>query len=561
MNSLPRYLIVLVLSCCYAGLPSTVRGQSKAIGKTATSSVSGRVTIHGKGAPGIIVALYRQRFSSQLSPPSKAVTDQDGNYRITGIPPGNWQVLTMTPTYVAPPDLMMNAAPGKTLLLAEGEDVQGIDFVLERGGVITGKVTDADGRPVIEERITISPEGQSKLNSQPRRFGGGQRFLTDDRGIYRIYGIPAGRYKVFAGQADDDSYPDNRAGRVVYKRTFYPDTTDPDNARIVEVTEGGELSNIDITLGRNLPSFSASGKVVDGETGQPVMGLRFMLQRIVGDNYLALPAMSTSNSQGDFRIDNVTPGKYLVVEVTQPGSEVRAEGAPFEVTDQDVTGLLVKTLKGSSITGTIVVEGITDKNVLAKVAELRLQAYSHTETSNFGGGRDAVISPDGSFRIGGLMPGTLNFYLTAKNFGAPENFSISRVEHAGTVQAGNLAIKAGENLTGITVVLRYGTGTIRGLVKVENGSLPQGARWGIWIKKVGDTGESNPSWPNNIDVRGHFLINGVAAGTYELFVHLNIPGGRPDQPLKRLVTVSDGATTDVEVTVDLKSNPEQLQKP
>jgi len=560
MNSLPRCLIVLVLSCCCAGLPA-VRGQSKASAKTATSSVSGRVTIHGKGAPGITVALHRQRFSSQLSPPSKAVTDQDGNYRITGIPPGSWHVLPMAPTYVIPPDLMMNAGPDQTLLLAEGEDVQGIDFVLERGGVITGKVTDADGRPVIEERITISPEGQPKLSSQPRSFGGGQHFQTDDRGIYRIYGIPEGRYKVFAGLVDDDSFPDNRPGRIVYRRTFYPNTTDPDNARIVEVVEGGEVGNIDITLGRNLPSFSASGKVVDGETGQPVMGLRFMLQRIVGDNYLVLPSMSTSNSQGEFRIDNVTSGKYLVVEVTQPGSEVRAEGAPFEVTDQDVTGLLVKTLKGSSITGTIVVEGVTDKNVLGKVAELRLQAYSHTETSNFGGGRDAVISSEGSFRIGGLMPGTLNFYLTAKNFRPPENFSISRVEHAGIVQAGNLAIKAGENLTDITVVLRYGTGTIRGLVRVENGSLPQGARWGIWIKKVGDTGDSNPSWPNNIDVRGHFLIQGVAAGTYELFVHLNIPGRRPDQPVKRLVTVSDAATTDVEVTLDLKSNPEQLQKP
>jgi hypothetical protein len=258
----------------------------------------------------------------------------------------------------------------------------------------------------------------------------------------------------------------------------------------------------------------------------------------------------------------VTPGKYLVVQVTQPGSEVRAEGAPFEVTDQDVTGLVVKTFKGSSITGTIVVEGITDKQILRNALDLRLQAYTHTETSNFGGGRDAVINSDGSFRIGGLSPGRLDFYLTAKNFRPPKNFSILRIERAGIVQPPNLVIKASESLTDITVILGYGTGVIRGSVKVENGPLPPGAPFGLRIKKVGETGEPSPySRPYNIDVRGHFLIEGVAAGTYELTVHVNIPGRGHIPPVKRLVTVSDAATAEVEVTLDLKSNPEELQKP
>jgi hypothetical protein len=62
MNSLSRYLIVSVVSCCCASLPSTVRGQTKV-----SSSISGRITIHGKGAPGITVGIRSQRFSSQLS--------------------------------------------------------------------------------------------------------------------------------------------------------------------------------------------------------------------------------------------------------------------------------------------------------------------------------------------------------------------------------------------------------------------------------------------------------------------------------------------------------------
>ena len=558
MNSLSRYLIPLALGCCCAGLPSEVRGQTKAATKTG-ASVSGRITIHGKGAPGITVSVRRQSIPNQMTPPIRAITDQEGNYRLAGLPPGSVQILPIAPVHVSSD--AMTGPLGKMLLLAEGEDVQGIDFVLERGGVITGKVTDADGRPVIEELITLSPEGPSNLRGQQPSFAPAQLFHSDDRGIYRIYGVPEGRYKVFAGHADDDSDRDNRPGRILYRRTFYPDATDPKDARIVEVVEGGELSNIHITLGRNLPTFSASGKVVDGETGQPVSGLRFMLQQIVGNNSFEVPSISTSNSQGEFRIDNVTPGKYLVVEATRGASEVRAEGARFEVSDQDVTGLLIKTFKGLSITGTIVVEGITDKQILSKVADLRLQAYSHPETSNFGIGRDAVISSDGSFRIGGVTPGMLNFFLTAKNFRPSENFRILRIERAGIVQPANLAIKAGESLNDITVILGYGTGVIRGSVKVESGSLPQGTQFGIWINKVGET-ESRPySRPYNIDVRGHFLIEGVAAGTYELTINVNISGRRRIPAGKRLVTVSEAATTEVEVTLDLESNPEELQKP
>jgi hypothetical protein len=125
-----------------------------------------------------------------------------------------------------------------------------------------------------------------------------------------------------------------------------------------------------------------------------------------------------------------------------------------------------------------------------------------------------------------------------------------------------MAIKAGEDLTGMTLILAYGSGSIRGEVKFENGPLPQGARFAIWIKKAGDTGDSGLSHRRtNIDVRGHFLIGGVAAGTYELYVILDIPGRRSVPPVKQLVTVSEAVATDVDVTIDLKSNPDEPPQP
>src|SRR5439155_7492049 len=131
-----------------------------------------------------------------------------------------------------------------------------------------------------------------------------------------------------------------------------------DEAGIVEVSEGSEAKNIDIIVGRSLPTFAASGKVVDGETGQPVAGLRFGLRRIVNNREADfMGTNAASNTQGEFRMENVTPGKYMIFLYSQVGSEIRSDSVPFELIDQDVTGLLVKTVKGLTITGTVALDG------------------------------------------------------------------------------------------------------------------------------------------------------------------------------------------------------------
>ena len=561
MNSLARYLIVLVVGCSCAALPRAADCQTKSVGtatKVVTGSVSGRITIHGKGAPGIAVVARSQANSDMpvtTSQPLKALSDADGNYRLTAIPPGNYQIFPIAPAYV-PTDLMTSGGR-KTLLLGENEDVQGIDFSLEQGGVITGRVTDAEGRPMIEERITLTTEGDPS-NRGRMPIPGSERGLTDDRGIYRIYGIPAGRYKISAGVSEDDPYYNPRGGRTAYKRTYYPDTTEFDTAKVIEVVEGGELKNIDIALGRSLPTFSASGRVVDSESGKPVMGLRFMLQRTVekGTGAPIVPSFSTSNSLGEFRIENITPGKYMVIVSPDRESELRTDGVPFEIIDQDITGLLVKTFKGLSVTGNILVEGTTDKNIVSKVAQMRLHVYSRDEATRSGVGREAVISPDGTFLVTGLAPGVLNFYL-GQGFGQSQSFSILRIERDGVVQPRNLQLKTGDNLLGLTLVMAYGTASIRGEVKIENGPLPPDARVTVWAKKANETAEPNFNLrPQTVDVRNHFLIDNLMAGTYDLYVSVYVPGRR-QTPVKQLVTVSEGGTTDVEVTVDLKADPDQ----
>jgi len=89
-------------------------------------------------------------------------------------------------------------------------------------------------------------------------------------------------------------------------------------------------------------------------------------------------------------------------------------------------------------------------------------------------------------------------------------------------------------------------------VKVENGSLPPSGHLVISLLKVGD-----PNWNTNgggtaVDARGHFLIEGLATGTYEVTVFAFISEGRQGPRInKQLVTLTDGAATDVMLAIDL----------
>src|SRR5207253_4388149 len=100
-----------------------------------------------------------------------------------------------------------------------------------------------------------------------------QMYQTDDRGVYRIYGLPAGRYKASVG-ADSGQGTVSPGGRGYYPRTFYPDVNESARATVVDLGEGSEVSNVDIQVGRRADTYSVTGRVVDSETGLPIAGAR-----------------------------------------------------------------------------------------------------------------------------------------------------------------------------------------------------------------------------------------------------------------------------------------------
>jgi hypothetical protein len=154
--------------------------------------------------------------------------------------------------------------------------------------------------------------------------------------------------------------------------------------------------------------------------------------------------------------------------------------------------------------------------------------------------------------VQGLPGGVVNFNVGGLNIpSSSRGFLIARIEHDGVPLQRGIEIKDGEQLTGVRVVLAYGTGKLRGVVNLENGVLPEGARFFVRIFKSGQLFNIRPP---QVDARGHFLMEDLPPGVYEIQVGIS---GVPQMPrgVKREFSVQDGVTTDITITIEMPQTP------
>ena len=539
MVSSTRHAIACIL--LIFGSAVYVHSQTGVAAKGPTASISGKVTIKGKGVAGIVVGMRLVDSSYQQSRGYKAFTDDQGNYKIINVPPGHYQVLAVAPVFVSHGD----PSRWKTLLISKDETVENIDFELVRGGVITGKVTDAEGRPVIEEEVLVYSVQQS---NRPFNMMLGGR--TDDRGIYRIFGLPPGKYRVAAGQNSENSFG-RRMDNAFYKLTYHTAATDPSQAAIIEVTEGGEVINIDITLSRALVKYSALGRIVHGDTGRPLSNVKYGIQMSISENHsVSMTTGAVSNSEGEFKLENLAPGKYTVFVEASSDSEWQAEPVRFEVIDQDVKGLVIKTSKSASVSGVLVLESTDDKAIHANFRKERLYANVSDEILHTGSNHSSSINQDGTFRIGALRGGRLDFSLSNASF------QIVRVEREGIVYPKGFELKEGEQLSGFRIIVNHGNETVRGVVTLEGGTLPPNGMVYLSLKRLGGDAETSTERSARLDARGQFLVDGLIPGSYEVSAAVYVPGTRGPVPrTKQQVVVTDGTATNITLTINLTSTP------
>src|SRR5262249_21128972 len=108
-------------------------------------------------------------------------------------------------------------------------------------GVITGRVTTMSGEPMIGVQVTAVIVKDLDGNLQRRQTGERSR-RTDDRGVYRLYGLRPGIYVVFTR---GNNYSSQISPYEGYAPTYYP-SSPRETATEITVTSRAEATGIDI---------------------------------------------------------------------------------------------------------------------------------------------------------------------------------------------------------------------------------------------------------------------------------------------------------------------------
>ena len=159
-----------------------------------TGIIAGTVTTEGTGAP---VRRARVTLSgAELRGGRSTVTTDEGVFTFAALPVGRFTLTASKAGYVDMPyGAKRPGRPGTPIQLAAGQKLENAGVVLPRGSVVTGIVVDDSGEPAPGTQVRVMRYVMRTGEKTLQQAGQDQ---TDDRGIYRIYGLQPGDYLVSA---------------------------------------------------------------------------------------------------------------------------------------------------------------------------------------------------------------------------------------------------------------------------------------------------------------------------------------------------------------------------
>ena len=559
-----KLINLLAAFACFSGsILISTQAQQPVPGRN-SGSISGRITVDGKPKAGVVVELLRTDTNGSRRPIAKATTSKTGKYVLTNVESGTYDVSPSAPTLVVPTQ-GTSGQSGKIVTIETGESVKGIDFDLVSKGSISGRVRDFSGQPVKGQKVEVILRGEDNY-SRPFYSSAPDDHTTNDEGVYRISGVPPGRYIVKVGIAYGlTAYGPSGKSQVYYPETFHPSADEVSKATVVEVATGRETTDVDITVGRPLKLYEIVGQLIIVKTGAPVpnVGLEVITTSANGRHSTHLGGGFRSNANGEFRITNALPGHYVVAPENDGVSNTYGDPISFDVKDEDVTGLKIPMHSASTLTGIVTIEGNVDPPNADALAKLMIGAHTWSDKPM----SSTVTSPinaDGGFRITGIRPGKVSLSSFMRRPG-PAALRILRIERNGIELRDGVDVRPGEDISGLRIVLGAGNSVLRGDVKIEGGPL-EGVN--LYVMYRPTNGEPNRFHRAELDARRHFVIKGLTPGEYELVIgpmSVEISGERGSRMMNRMPTVRQtvvvGAGADAEVTLVMTLKPEPPSPP
>lgn len=531
----------------------TAPAQDKPTG--ASARIRGRVTTDGRPVaeasilifPVNVAANIERAVSTLFSP---VTSDADGKFELTGLRPGAYTIAASSPGYVlSDQDSKAFYRPGDTATVA-----------LVKGGVITGRVTNSSGDSLVGAVVRAIKVRET--DDKPTRVRGGVLtqmseamgellgpYKTDDRGIYRIYGLVPGIYQVAAGGRGAQGF--SFSGGNAYDGdapTYYPSSTF-ETAADVTVPAGGEATNIDIRY-RNNRGYSISG-TVSVSTGPMAQGTSVVLTRASTGIVEATTVILSARNQNKFAFDSLLDGEYLVTAMGGSGTLAASPDAltmslsqshRVTVRGADVTGVDLTLEPLASIAGRAVLEPLQDAKQRADCKDVRpapiegivlsardqrkqttvdpistsLSEFKHTTPNEKGEFVISLVRP-GVQRLDVELPGE-QLYIRAMTL-AQTDPNAKPID----VAKNGITLKSGDKVKGLVVALSEGAAGLRG--KVVTGEDNKAPSMKMRVHLI-------PAEPEAVDqvlryaeaelaTDGSFSLTNLAPGKYWLIAREN----------------------------------------
>ena len=465
-NQLRIVLLGVTLICSISNATAQTDPSEKASTPT-TGTISGRV-VNESGQP----LSHASVFVSAPIGPTQArnvMTDDGGNFTITGLDPYAYYLSAVAPSYInmpRDPDV-----PSPTYRVGDS-----VTIIMLKGAVLTGTVTNAAGDPVVQVGVRAlmvrDANGQEPIAA---RFP--IERTTDDRGVYRLYGLPPGTYVVSAGGRSggfgSDLYETNAP-------TYAPGAT-RDTASEITVRPGDEISGVDIHY-RGDVGHAISGSIINPPTNNASLNIS-LYQLVHGVRQMAASAFQFQNTSG-FSFFGLADGDYELMAQSNSaqGEFLMSEPQRLSLRGADISGLKLGLKSLAFISGNVALEN----SAATECANKHKPVFSETmivatrerraNDSEVGPGYilgQTLLDNKGDFVLRNLVPG--QFTLSARFF-AKYWYLRSIQSSSVTAQAAargtdlarsGLALKFGDRVSGVTVTLAEGAASLRGTVKLE----------------------------------------------------------------------------------------------
>ena len=465
--------------------------------------IAGTVTSAATGLPiaGVSVLVLD---STGNVPFGVGVTDNAGHYVTAGgSVTGNVLVVTLNTLGYQDesynnhkcPDLNCNAADPVAVTL--GATTNGIDFALDLGGHISGKVTDANGNPLANVEVRIDDPTGSKVDTP----------VTDGAGNFTSTGLASGTY--YAGTKNLLGLADIEWTNL----TCPSNSCNPANGTPISVTTPNTTSGINFVLSGGA---TISGTVTAANGAAPVANAQVTIFDPTGQ---AVGGSSTNNA-GTYTTGVLPTGTYFAaVAFNLPGSFepqiynniscptncTFISGTPIPVTANtpvnNINFSLLATGNGS-ITGAVT-DSSTGLGVTAQVVLVGMNGIQQIATVN------SNAAASGAYTFSNVATGS---YYVRTNSSSLINqvypnivcLSCNAMTNGGTL----VTVTNGLTMAGINFALNEG-GHISGTITNSAGGAVI-ANIGVQIFNAAGVGLGVV----NTNASGVYTSSGLPAGTY-----------------------------------------------